>query len=210
VADKIKLNKNTLREQKQSLALFLEFLPTLELRKQQLQTELRKLAVALVKRRQALDELMSSVQSWATMLEKVLPTVQPLVRVDTVEVLQGNIAGVRVPVFQKVRWQELRYTLVATSMIHDAAIAFLKAGLSVREELRVMQEQQRLLEAELVKTTQRINLYEKVLIPETKENIRKIKVYLGDQQTAAVCRAKIAKTKIMLKAAALDAQSEEG
>ncbi|MDX9723752.1 MAG: V-type ATP synthase subunit D [Myxococcota bacterium] len=210
MADKIKLNKNTLREQKQSLALFLEFLPTLELRKQQLQTELRKLAVALVKRRQALDELMSSVQSWATMLEKVLPTVQPLVRVDTVEVLQGNIAGVRVPVFQKVRWQELRYTLVATSMIHDAAIAFLKAGLSVREELRVMQEQQRLLEAELVKTTQRINLYEKVLIPETKENIRKIKVYLGDQQTAAVCRAKIAKTKIMLKAAALDAQSEEG
>jgi V/A-type H+-transporting ATPase subunit D len=57
-----------------------------------------------------------------------------------------------------------------------------------------------MLNRELVKTTQRINLYEKVLIPQCKENIRRIKVYLGDQQTAAVCRAKIAKAKLVAKA----------
>ena len=59
-----------------------------------------------------------------------------------------------------------------------------------------------MLRRELIKTTQRINLYEKLMIPETRENIRKIKVYLGDQQTAAVCRAKIAKGKLVAKAAA--------
>ena len=54
-----------------------------------------------------------------------------------------------------------------------------------------------LLEKELRSTSQRVNLFEKVKIPEAKENIRIIGVFLGDQQTAAVVRGKISKKKLM-------------
>jgi V/A-type H+/Na+-transporting ATPase subunit D len=205
MAEKVKLNKNTLREQKQMLALYLEFLPTLELRKQQLQTELRKLDKQIQVKQEALQELLQSATSWSPMLEKTLPWVQPLVAKDEVEVHTGNVAGVKVPIFDRVRFRPITYSLVATPPLYDAAIAYFQKAITAREEMAVMRTQQELLRKELIKTTQRINLYEKLMIPETRENIRKIKVYLGDQQTAAVCRAKIAKAKLVAKASAAGA-----
>jgi len=202
MAEKVKLNKNTLREQKQMLSLYQEFLPTLELRKQQLQTELRKLDKLIEQRQEKLDELFESASPWAPMLAKTLPWVTPLVALDEVEVTTGNVAGVKVPIFEKVHFKPVKYSLVATPAFYDAAIGYIQETISAREEMKVMRQQQEMLRRELIKTTQRINLYEKLLIPETKENIRKIKVYLGDQQTAAVCRAKIAKGKLVAKVAA--------
>ncbi|MEJ5187714.1 MAG: V-type ATP synthase subunit D, partial [Breznakiellaceae bacterium] len=75
----------------------------------------------------------------------------------------------------------------------DAAISLLCQILELDMEIRVLREQQKRLEQELRTTSQRVNLFEKVKIPETKANIKKIRVYLGDQQTAAVVRGKIAK-----------------
>ncbi len=202
MAEKVKLNKNTLREQKQNLSLYKEFLPTLELRKQQLQSELQKLDRLVEAKQAELDELIRDGAPWSPMLEKTLPWVRPLVGIDEVVTHTGNVAGVKVPVFDEVRFKPIKYSLVGTPPLFDAAIEYFQQALSAKEQMRVMREQQALLRKELIKTTQRINLYEKVLIPETKENIRKIKVYLGDQQTAAVCRAKIAKAKLVAKAAA--------
>ncbi len=200
MAEKIKLNKNTLREQNQNLKLYLEFLPTLELRKQQLQTELRKLQKLVVEKERVLAETLAGAADWAPMLEKLLPDVQPLVVIEEVETHTGNVAGVKVPVFDQVRFKKVGYSMVGTPLLLDAAVQFFADALAAKEEVKVLLEQQEMLKRELIKTTQRINLYEKVLIPETRENIRKIKVYLGDQQTAAVCRAKIAKGKLVAKA----------
>jgi V/A-type H+-transporting ATPase subunit D len=63
-------------------------------------------------------------------------------------------------------------------------------------EAEIVEEQKRRLEKELRVTTQRVNLFEKVKIPETQASIKKIQVYLGDQQTAAVVRGKIAKGRL--------------
>ena len=60
-----------------------------------------------------------------------------------------------------------------------------------------LRKQETLLENELRATSQRVNLFEKVKIPEAKENIRVIGVFLGDQQTAAVVRGKISKKKLV-------------
>jgi len=65
--------------------------------------------------------------------------------------------------------------------------------------VRILERQQRLFSEELRITTQRVNLFEKVKIPETRENIRSIRIYLGDEQTAAVVRGKIAKAAIYLQ-----------
>lgn len=205
MAEKIKLNKNTLREQKQMLSLFLEFLPTLELRKQQLQTELRKLDKVIRDKEEALRGLLEGASPWSPLLAKTLPWVKPLVALQDVETHVGNVAGVKVPVFDRVVFEPVKYSLVATPPMYDAAIEYFQAAISAREELEVTRQQREMLRRELIKTTQRINLYEKLMIPETRENIRRIKVYLGDQQTAAVCRAKIAKGKLVAKAAAAEA-----
>ena len=73
--------------------------------------------------------------------------------------------------------------------------------LAAQAEVAVLQEQARLIREELTITTQRVNLFEKVKIPETKENIRVIRIYMGDQQTAAVVRGKISKKTIVEKQA---------
>ncbi len=63
----------------------------------------------------------------------------------------------------------------------------------------MLDEQVRLLDAELLATSQRVNLFEKVKIPETEENIKKISIYMADQQVSAVVRSKISKRKIALR-----------
>jgi V/A-type H+-transporting ATPase subunit D len=60
----------------------------------------------------------------------------------------------------------------------------------------VLTSQHSRLRDELRTTSQRVNLFEKVKIPETGENIRTIQIYLGDEQTAAVVRGKIAKARL--------------
>jgi V/A-type H+-transporting ATPase subunit D len=75
---------------------------------------------------------------------------------------------------------------------------------SLREEVKVLMRKEALLREELRTTTQRVNLFEKKLIPELKENIRKIKIFLGDEETAAVGRAKLAKGKLVGKEVAAE------
>ena len=72
----------------------------------------------------------------------------------------------------------------------------MEKALSLDLEAEVLDEQVRLLSQELRSTTQRVNLFEKVKIPETKANIKKISVYLGDEQVAAVVRSNISKKKL--------------
>ncbi|MBU1534977.1 V-type ATP synthase subunit D [Myxococcota bacterium] len=200
MSEKVKLNKNSLREQSQSLKLFLEFLPTLELRKQQLQTEVRKAKAEITKVQGQFSAVIESARPWAGRLQQSTQMVRQILSVDEIKVETINVAGVKVPEFRGVTFKKLPYSLVATPWLFDAAVEFFEKAISGRELIRVVTEKHDLLAHELTKTTQRINLYEKVLIPDTRENIRKIKVYLGDQQTAAVCRAKIAKNKIVVKA----------
>ena len=83
----------------------------------------------------------------------------------------------------------------------------MEKAVSLDLEAEVLDEQVRLLTAELLATSQRVNLFEKVNIPETEENIRKISIYMADQQVSAVVRSKISKRKIALRNA--DASEKE-
>ena len=83
----------------------------------------------------------------------------------------------------------------------DGGLRTVRDLVSLIEAGKVLEEQYRLLNVELLSTTQRVNLFEKVKIPECLENIRKIQIYLGDATTAAVVRSKIAKRKMQEAAA---------
>jgi V/A-type H+-transporting ATPase subunit D len=95
-----------------------------------------------------------------------------------------------------VEFEHKGYDLYSTSLWVDAALILMERLVRTQLELEVVSKQKDLLSQELRITTQRVNLFEKVKIPETIADIRKIRIYLGDQETAQVVRGKIAKRKV--------------
>ena len=106
---------------------------------------------------------------------------------------EENVAGVSIPIFRSVEFKIAQYDLIEKPLWLDLAINKMKDALSLNLEVQCLEEQQRRLRKELQITSQRVNLFERIKIPEAKANIKKIAVYLGDQQTAAVVRGKISK-----------------
>ena len=122
--------------------------------------------------------------------------IEDLVRIGSIVKTRGNIAGVSIPVFEKLEYEHVEYDLRTYPLWVDAGIAALKNIAEYDAMITVLNEQIELLQRELRTTSQRVNLFEKVKIPEAKENIRKVTIALGDQQTASVVRGKIAKGKL--------------
>ncbi|MDR1627042.1 MAG: V-type ATP synthase subunit D [Spirochaetia bacterium] len=195
----IKFTKNELKKQKDALKRFERYLPTLQLKKQQLQMVIRTVEQQEREKRTAREEVRGGIDSWIELFGEEQDIVG-LVKIARLETETGNIAGVDIPVFKSIAYEDIAYDLFETPLWLDAGIAAMKNLIALETELGILQEQVKLLNQELRITSQRVNLFEKVKIPETKDNIRKIRIYLGDQQTAAVVRGKIAKKKVVEKA----------
>lgn len=190
---KIKLTKNELKKQKDELKMFRRYLPTLMLKKQQLQMEIRTTEARIRELRAEKERVDESFRSWIAVFGETDVFVPGLLRVTELRTVTGNIAGVEIPVFKGADFEVAEYDLFATPLWLDAAVDRVRRVLLLDLEAATLEEQRRRLERELRTTTQRVNLFEKVKIPEARANIKRIRVYLGDQQTAAVVRGKIAK-----------------
>ena len=190
---KIKNTKTELKAQKDALARYEKFLPMLQLKKQQLQAEIGGIR-AQVERLEALVAAEEeSLRPWIGLLAEADGQVSVPIAFDGIETGQGNIAGVVLPVFKSVRTRRLDIDLHdSPTWLDDAAEAAARL-VAWKAEIDVLREQRRLVEEELRTTSQRVNLFEKVKIPESKENIRVIRIHIGDEQTSAVARGKIAK-----------------
>lgn len=204
---KIKLTKNELKNQKDALKMYRRYLPTLTLKKQQLQAEIRGIETEAEAVRRQKEELEQDFSAWISVFsEGAFP--EGAVAVVEVRKGAGNIAGVEIPVFEGVDFRRGDYDLYAAPLWVDLAADYLERAIALDLRAGVLEEQVRLLRAELLSTAQRVNLFEKVKIPETEENIKKISVYMSDQQVSAVVRSKISKRKIAAQNAA--ASGKEG
>lgn len=192
----VKLTKNELKAQKDLLKMYQRYLPTLTLKKQQLQMEIyaiRAQANAVRSARQALEQ---GFDEWIAVFSEREAFPQGAVSVRNIRIGEGNIAGVAIPTFEGAEFSRGDYDLYGTPLWVDLAANHMEKALELDLKAQVLDEQVRLLDAELRATAQRVNLFEKVKIPETQENIRRISIYLADQQVNAVVRSKIAKRKI--------------
>ncbi len=197
---KIKLTKNELKTQKDSLKMFERYLPTLTLKKQQLQSEIRTIdekARAVREQRKTLEE---DFAKWIAVFGEKEAFKPGMVTVKNIKKGWGNIAGVKIPVYEGADFSRGDYDLYSTPLWIDMAADRMEKALELDLQADVLDEQVRLLSKELRTTTQRVNLFEKVKIPDTKKNIKKINVFLGDQQVASVVRSKISKKKLQLVA----------
>jgi V/A-type H+-transporting ATPase subunit D len=193
---KIKLTKGELKRQRDALKSFERFLPTLQLKKQQLQIEILRASTEFEDRRAKERAKAAATRAWAGLLTDAGAPVKKGLAVRKIESGTRNVAGVDIPVFERVDFEPAEYDLFLTPLWVDHGLEALRELVSLRREMEVLQEEERILRQELRTTTQRVNLFEKVKIPEAEEAIRLIKIYIGDQMTNAVGRSKAAKRKI--------------
>jgi V/A-type H+-transporting ATPase subunit D len=193
---KIRLTKSELKAQRDGLKRFERYLPTLQLKKQQLQLEVRRVRDELRQLAEEQDQFEQKLLKWAELVdESAAVELGELVQIERCERGVRNIAGIDTPVFEALAFRPVEYDLFAAPSWYADAVQAVQKQIEFRLRRGLLEEQQELLEVELRTTTQRVNLFEKVKIPEAKEHIRRIQIYLGDQQANAVGRAKIAKAK---------------
>lgn len=197
----VKLTKNEQKKQKDSLKQFQRYLPTLQLKKSQLQSVIRSVEAEMEEMKRKQEEAISCLDSWIAVYgENALfssdKSIDTLIKVKEVRKKFTNVAGVTVPVFDSLSFEDIRYSLDEYPLWVDGALLSLRDIAKYDALLSTLREEKELLEKELRTTSQRVNLFEKVKIPEAKENIRVIGIYLQDQQTQAVVRGKIAKKKL--------------
>ena len=192
---KIKLTKTELKAQTDALKRFQRFLPMLQLKKQQLQAEIAGIVAKAESARSREREVRDALNSWVGLFATDEGLLSGLVAVKSVNTGTANIAGVAIPTFESIDTDVREIDKWATPAWVDDAVEATTKILSLQCERAVFDEQRRLVTIELQQTSQRVNLFEKVKIPECKEAIRKIKIAIGDEQTAAVTRGKIAKSR---------------
>lgn len=196
---KIKLTKNELKVQKDALKMYRRYLPTLTLKKQQLQSEIRTIEAKAKAVRKERENLELGFREWIAVFSEMDAFPKGIITVSNIRKGKGNIAGVDIPTFEGADFKRGDYDLYETPLWVDIAANHMEKAMSLDLEAEVLDEQVRLLEIELLATSQRVNLFEKVKIPETEENIKKISIYMADQQVSAVVRSKISKRKIALR-----------
>ena len=196
---KIKLTKNELKVQKDALKMYRRYLPTLTLKKQQLQSEIRTIEAKAKAVRKEREDLEFGFREWIAVFSEMDAFPKGIITVSNIRKGKGNIAGVDIPTFEGADFKRGDYDLYETPLWVDIAANHMEKAMCLDLEAEVLDEQVRLLEIELLATSQRVNLFEKVKIPETEENIKKISIYMADQQVSAVVRSKISKRKIALR-----------
>lgn len=193
----IKLTKNELRAQQNRLNQLNKYLPTLQLKKAMLQIEVNEARVEIVKCEEDFQRAHEEMQHYAPLLtEKIAINVRDGAKVSKVSKRYENIAGIEVPYFESIAFEDFSYSLFDTPPWVDSVIIGLRGLAESQVKIKIAEEKKAALEKELRMVSIRVNLFEKILIPRAQANIKKIKVFLGDQQLAAVSQAKVAKAKI--------------
>lgn len=193
----IKLTKNELRAQEKKLGQLEKYLPTLQLKKAMLQSEIFDARVEIKQCKEALEKTFAIIEEYSPLLSAhITINLEDVAKINHVGKRYENIAGVEVPYFESITFEEISYSLFDSPPWIDSVIDGLRSVAEAKVRVLIAEEKRDALEKELRMVSIRVNLFEKILIPRAKKNIKKIKVFLGDQELAAVSRAKVAKNII--------------
>lgn len=196
----IKFTKTELRNQQWKLGQLQKYLPTLQLKKMLLQTEVNQAEAEIEQLSAQFEVVKDLISEYARLFsDKNAFDLFPSVKVAKTVVQHENIAGVDIPILEEVIFQEADYFLFETPVWLEAAISRIKELITFREKIKIASQKKQALEKELKEVSIRVNLFEKILIPRAQGNIKKIKIFLGDMELSAVCQAKVSKSKIVKK-----------
>lgn len=194
----IALNKTTLKRQRDQAKLYRRFLPSLELKQQQLQAVWQRAKDELASIESEVDQASDQIQSLYPLIGSSTIDVGEMahwVRFRSLEIQTENVVGTTVPKLGKVELEATEYSRLVMPFWVDLLVDALIQMIRLRVQVDIARERTEILEAALRKVTQRVNLFDKVLIPRAEENIRRIVIFLSDQERAAVVRSKISKAR---------------
>ncbi|MFH0917556.1 MAG: V-type ATP synthase subunit D, partial [Candidatus Omnitrophota bacterium] len=167
---KIKLTKGELKRQRDCLKQFKRYLPTLQLKKQQLQLEIMQQNLILQERKEALVKKRQAIDLWIGLFTELRADLKPFLKPEQIITHIKNIAGVDISVFDTLEFGLCDYDLFAMPLWLDLAIQAFREVTALHKEILILQEGVVILRQELRITTQRVNLFEKVKIPLAEEN----------------------------------------
>jgi len=192
---RIALSKSAQQRERQNLQMYQRFLPSLDLKRRQLMGEQTRAQEALSQAQIQVASLMSDIAGNIPMLANQGIDLEALVGIDSVQLGEENVLGVRLPVLEKVNTRVRDYSLMAKPHWVDAVADRLVQFLELKIQIQAHVERVRLLDHAIRRTTQRVNLFDKVLIPGARRHIKRIQIFLADTERAAVVRSKIAKRR---------------
>ena len=192
---RLQLSKSALSREQKNLRTYKRFLPSLDLKRQQVMAERNKAARQLAQTRREIDALRKAAGDINPMLANRDVELTDLARITDVRLDVENVVGTRLPTLTTVIVEVRDYPLMGKPFWVDITARMLRQMLELRVRLQVEERRLALLEQAVKTITQRVNLFDKVLIPRARQNIKRIQIYLSDLQTAAVVRSKIAKRK---------------
>ncbi len=196
----VRLTKSELKFQQTRLEQLRRYLPTLQLKKAMLQAEVSSVVQELIQLENVYHKMKKDAEKFAHLFTTLsLDDFFDSLKVEDVKVDHENIAGVEIPVFKEVVFAKSTYSLFVTPLWWDSALSEMKELIIQKTKIEIVEMKKAVLQKELRDVSIRVNLFEKILIPRTEANIKKIKVFLGDQQLSAVSQAKVAKEKIITK-----------
>ena len=192
---KLRLSKNSLQQQQQQLKLYKRLLPSLDLKRRQLTVEAQKARAEHKACLTAAETLETKIGEELPMLADAELEFEGLVEMTGYRVGEQNVVGTRLPILEHVEFAVLDYSWLATPAWLDILVERLKGAAESRVRARIAGQRVRLLDQAVRRITQRVNLFEKILIPTAKKNIQRIRIALGDAERAAVVTSKLAKVK---------------
>ena len=192
---RLALNKASLTKLQRQLKTYKDVLPALDLKRRQLLAEQAKARRRLMAIRQQLEGLEPVIANELLMLANQEIDLSDIVRVVGVDVVDENVMGTRLPKLDKFDIKVREYALLGRPHWVERVVDALTTAVELRLQLQVAEQRQVLLNQAAQKITQRVNLFDKVLIPRAQANIKKIQIYLSDAERAAVVNSKIAKRK---------------
>lgn len=205
----IKLTKTELRIQQVKLAQLQKYLPTLQLKKSMLQAEVNYTQQEIEQLSGEFDLQEGHIAKFSALFtDRSSNDFFTALNIHEVNKKYENIAGVDIPLFDGITFSSNQYSLFDTPIWYESAIASVKKLLEIREKVKIAHEKKVALEKELREVSIRVNLFEKIMIPRAQQNIKKIKIFLGDQQLTAVSQAKVSKKKIDIRNSMLESEGK--
>ena len=191
----LQLNKSSLSNQAVLLKTYERFLPSLDLKRQQLMAEKAKAQIEMNKLVIEVSDLAKRVGADLPMLGNHEVDLDGIVRLKDYQLASENVVGTELPVLDRINVEIKPYSPMVKPHWVDDVARLLQHMLEARLRVQIAKKRVQLLDKAVKTISQRVNLFEKVLIPTTQGNIKKIKIYLSDEQMSAVVRSKIAKRK---------------
>ena len=192
---RLSLSKTQLAKENTNLAMYRRYLPSLDLKRRQLTAERNKTQARIAEIEAQIERCVEKIGEEIPMLANKDIDLKGLATLKAVKIGERNVVGLRLPSLVEIEVDVARYGYLLRPHWVDLVAERLKEVLRLRVEAQVTQRQVAMLDTAVTKVTQRVNLFDRVLIPHTRANIRCIDIALGDRERSAVVNAKIAKHK---------------